>query len=105
MPETVRVSDWIGKDDAMCSLIEGFGDVSEPFLSCCVPNVESDWGSLHLNSFYFEVDSDGAQIIGLEGILAVSNQNAGFSYSAVSNYQIFEGNILLCHYYLKQATE
>lgn len=89
----------------MCALIKRFGDISESLLACSVPDVQGDWGSLHLNSFDFEVDSYGAEIIGLKGVFAISHQNACFSDSAIPNNQILERDILLSHYYLQQVTE
>jgi hypothetical protein len=42
VPETVGIGDRISKNDAMCPLVEGFGDISESLLTCGIPDVESD---------------------------------------------------------------
>lgn len=103
MSEAIGIGDRIGQDDAMCSFVEGFGDVSEPFLTCSIPDVESDWRPLDLNPFDFKVDSDRAQVISLKSILAVSHQNASFSDSTIPDDQVLERYVLLCHYYLQQV--
>ena len=100
----VSVARWVcyrvGKNDSMSAFVERFGNVSEPLLACGVPNVESDLAAIDLNSFDFEVYADCAQIVSLEGILAVSNQQARLSHSTVSYYQILQSYILLRAHYL-----
>lgn len=71
--ETHGIRNRIGKYDPMCALIERFGDVPEPLLACSVPDIESDLSAIELDSLYLEIHAYGAEILGLKGVLAVSN--------------------------------
>jgi hypothetical protein len=54
------VGDGVGKDDAMCPLVEGLGDIAESLLASRIPDVECDLAALHLHALDLEVHSDGA---------------------------------------------
>ena len=75
----------------MCTFIEGFGDIFKSLLTSGIPNIKGDGLSLGLDPFYFEVDSDGAEIIGLKCVLAVANEQAGLTNPTVADDQVFEG--------------
>lgn len=58
----------------MCPFVKGLGNVSETFLSCGVPDVKRDLTVVDLYAFDFEVDPNCAEVVGLEGIFAVTHQ-------------------------------
>ena len=57
----------------MCSFIKGLSNVAKTFLSCSIPYVESDLVAMEFYAFDFKVDPNGAEIVSLEGVLAVTN--------------------------------
>ena len=67
------IGDRVGEYDAMSSFVEWFGDVSESFLTCSIPDVECDLTTIKLDAFNFEVNTDSTQVVSLEGVLAVTN--------------------------------
>lgn len=99
MGETVGVGDGVSEDDAVGTLIEGLGDVSEPFLPGCVPDVESDLAAVVVDPLNFEIYSDGAEVVGLEGVLAIAHQQTSFADAAVPHHKVLEGDILLVAHY------
>ena len=82
----------------MGSLVEALGDVAKPFLPGGVPDVERYLAALQFDAFDFEVNSDGAEVVRLEGVLAVSHQQARLAHPAVPHHQVLQGDILLVHY-------
>lgn len=93
MLEAFRISDGVDEDDSVGALVEGFGDVPEPFLSGGVPDVEGGGDAIDLDSFDFEVDADGAEVLVLEGVFAVAEEEAGFADSAVADDEILDGAV------------
>jgi hypothetical protein len=69
----VGIGDGVGEYDAVCAFVEGLGDVAKALLAGCVPDVEGDLATVDLHAFYFEVHTDGAEVVGLEGVFAVAN--------------------------------
>ena len=63
MCETVRVSDGICQNNAMSTLIKGFGNVSKSLLTSSIPNIERYLTSIKLNPLNFEIDADSTEII------------------------------------------
>lgn len=49
------------------------------------PDLEFDAFLIAVHSFHFEVDSDGADERRGEGIICIAEQEAGLSYTAVTN--------------------
>jgi hypothetical protein len=100
-------ADWVGdgegEDDAVCALIERFGDVAETLLAGRVPDVKGDLVGLQFHPLYLEIHADGAEVVGLEGVLAVADQDARLAHSAIPNDQVLEGDISGCahDYYLQ----
>lgn len=60
MIEADGVGDGVGKDDAMCALVEGLGNIAESFLAGGIPDVECDLAAIHLHTLDLEVHADGA---------------------------------------------
>ena len=89
MLEALGVGDRVDEDNPMGALVEGLGDISEPFLACCVPDVESGGNSVDFDPFDFKIHPDGAEILMLKCVFAIPYKQACFSYSAVSHNQIF----------------
>lgn len=85
MAETVGVCDGVGEDDAMGAFVEGLGDVPEPFLSSCVPDVEGDLPPVIFDPLDFKIDPDCTQVVRLKSVLAVAHKQASLSDSAVAN--------------------
>jgi len=61
--ETHRISNGVGKDDPMRTLIERFGDIPESLLTGSVPNVESDLSAIELDSLDLEINPNCTQIL------------------------------------------
>ena len=74
MSVAVGVGDRIRQYDAVGPFIERFSNVSEPFLSSSVPNVQSDGFGIVLYSLDFKIYSDSTQIIGLKTVFAVPHK-------------------------------
>lgn len=55
-----------------------------------IPDIEGDRNAPDLNSFDFEVNADGAEVVVLEGVLAVAEEESCFADSAVAHNQKFE---------------
>ena len=83
----------ICKNDSCCSFIIGLSDVSESFLSGCIPDLHFDTLIINIQHFYFEVHSDGGNIVLLEDSFAEISKHIGLSNSTVSNYDDFEKHI------------
>ena len=81
--EGLFVIDGVGEDDASSALVVGLGDVSEPFLTSGVPDLQLDLGFPNLDSFQFEVDADGGHIAVLEDPVTEFGQQVSFAYSTV----------------------
>ena len=85
MRKTVGISDGVGQNNTMCSFVERFSDISEPLLTCSIPDIERYLTSLKFDSFDFEINTDGTEVIGLKGVLAISYKKTCFSDSTVSD--------------------
>lgn len=66
MVETDGVGDGEGEYNAVCSLIEGLGDVAETLLTCRIPDVEGNLIAVQFHPLYFEIHSDCAEVVSLE---------------------------------------
>ena len=73
MSETVGICNGVGENDAVSTFVKRFGNISKSLLSGSVPDVESDLASIQFDSLDFEIYTDCAEIIGLEGVLAITN--------------------------------
>ena len=105
MVEAHCVSDGVSQDDAVCTLIERFSYVSEALLSCSIPDVEGGLGVVYLDALDLEINSDGAEIIALEVVLAVADQHAGLADAAVSYHQVLQRHSLGRHYNSKNCNQ
>jgi hypothetical protein len=61
--ETDRVRNRIGEYDAVCPLVERFGDISKSFLTSSIPNVQRDLITIKLNPLYLEVHTNSTQVL------------------------------------------
>lgn len=73
MIEADGISDWESEDDAMCPFIEGFCYISKSLLPCRIPNVERDMIVIEFYPLNFEIYANCAEIVRLEGVLAIAN--------------------------------
>ena len=78
----------------MSTLVKGLGNISESFLTCCVPDVEGDCNPVYLDPFDFKIHSDGAKILMLKCVFTITDKKTCFSYSTVSYNQIFYCTVL-----------
>jgi len=74
-------------------------------LTSSIPYLKLDLVLLNLHSLDLEINSYGGYIIGLKGIIAVSQQNVGFTNSAVSYYSCFNHIIAVAFLFRFHASE
>lgn len=64
--------------------------VSKQSVKVTYPNLELDSLFISEHSFYFEIDPDGADECGREGVVRVAEQKGSFAHTAVANNEQFE---------------
>ena len=66
------------------------GDGAEPFLTRRIPNLQLDLLPVQFDGSDFEVDADGGNEGGVEGVLGEPEQDAGLSHPWIADQQQFE---------------
>lgn len=74
----------------MRTLIIGLGNILIPFLASSIPDLKFEPMVIYSYGLNLEVDSDGGNIVGLEVIVAESDENVGFANTAIANYDEFQ---------------
>jgi hypothetical protein len=64
-------------------------DGPEPFLAGSIPNLQLDSLAVDFDILNFEVDANGGDECGREGIVGVSEEKAGFAHSRIADHEEF----------------
>lgn len=88
--ETLSVSDVIGHNDTVSTLVIAAGDSLEALLACSVPNLQLDSLSVDLDGTDLEVYSDGGHEVVCEYIVCKSEQKRGLADTGVSDEEHLE---------------
>ena len=94
--EGAAIGDVIDENDPLCPAEVGGGDGAEALLAGGIPDLEFDALVVDFNVFDFEVDSDGCDKGGGEGVVGVSEEEAGFSDARVSYHEEFDLHVIGC---------
>jgi hypothetical protein len=65
------------------------GNSPKPFLAGSIPNLQFDSFTVDFDIFDFEVDADGGDEGGGEGIVGVSEEEAGFAHAGIADHEEF----------------
>lgn len=85
--ETPLVRNIVDQQDAHGTAVVCRGDGPEALLAGCVPDLQLDALAVKLDGPYLEVDADGGDEGGGEGVFAEAQQTAGFTHTGVANQQ------------------
>lgn len=78
------------------------GNSPKPFLSGSIPNLQFDPFTIHFNILDLKVDADGGDEGGGEGIVGVSEEEAGFAHAGIADHEEFALHVVggwLTHFY------
>ena len=84
------ISDIVGHNDAVSSLVVRGSDGLEALLASGVPNLKFDLLSINLYSFNFEVYSDSGHEVISELVVSESHQQRGFTNTRRANQKYFK---------------
>jgi len=79
------VGDVIDDDDPVSASVIRTGDGTEPLLASSVPNLQLDRFAVDVESSYFKVHTNGADVRVGVGVIGESKEEARFSHSRISN--------------------
>lgn len=85
---TDNVNNTIHENNAMGTLVERFGDVTEPLLSSCIPNVELRRVRLIFEPFDLKIHANGTHIIFTKLLAGIAHQNGRLAHPTVPNNKI-----------------
>jgi hypothetical protein len=89
IPEGLSMGNIKGEDDALRAFEVGLCYVPKPFLSCGVPNLQSDEKIIDFDIFEFEVNSDGGNVALLKDTFAILGHEIGFAHPTIPDYHNF----------------
>ena len=85
--EGPAVGDVIHQEDALRAAEVGRGDGAESLLSGCVPDLELDALTIHFHIFDLEINADGGNKSGGEGVVGVTQEEAGLTNAGVTDHE------------------
>eukprot|EP00538_Stauroneis_constricta_P002615 CAMPEP_0119545592 /NCGR_PEP_ID=MMETSP1352-20130426/296_1 /TAXON_ID=265584 /ORGANISM="Stauroneis constricta, Strain CCMP1120" /LENGTH=265 /DNA_ID=CAMNT_0007590159 /DNA_START=330 /DNA_END=1129 /DNA_ORIENTATION=+ len=85
--EGAAVGDVVDQQDALGAAEVGRGDGAEALLAGRVPDLQLDLGAVDVDVLDLEVDADGCDEGGAEGVVGVTQQQAGLTDAGVSDHQ------------------
>ena len=85
--EGPAVGNVVDEENALRASEVGRGDCAESLLSGRVPNLELDALAVHLHVLDFEVDPDGGDERGGEGVVGVTEEEAGLADAGVADHE------------------
>ncbi len=83
--ECFSIVDCIHKDNPCSSFVISFSHCLESLLSRCVPNLHLDFDIINVDSFYFEIHTDGCDVSHFVFFVRVSQKNVGLAHCWVPN--------------------
>ena len=75
------------EENTLCTAEVGCGNGTEPFLTRGIPNLKLDALTVHLDVLDLEIDSDGGDEGGGEGIVGVTEEETGFTHAGVTDHE------------------
>ena len=84
--EGVPISYGVSKHYSSCALIISLSYGPVPFLTCCVPNLQLNTLSLHLNSPCLEVYTNSGHIVLFEAFTHKGKDEIGLTHTAIPDY-------------------
>lgn len=88
------VVDRVGKHYAHGPAVVGLRDGLEPFLPGGVPDLQLDSGAIEGQGLGLEVDADGGEVRGLEGVLAEAEEEVGLADAAVADDEQLDQQVI-----------
>ena len=85
----------------MRSSIVSRSNCSKSFLTRCVPDLQFYFFAIVFYCSYFEVDADGVDVGGGEGVVGEAEEEGGFADAGVAYYEEFEEVVVVgatCHF-------
>lgn len=87
--EASAIGHVVHQEDALCSPKVAGGDGSKPFLPRGIPDLKLDAFAVDFDVFDFEVDADGGDEGGGEGVVGVAEEEAGFTDAGIADHEQF----------------
>lgn len=101
--KTLFVIHRISQNDTSCPFIVSLSDIAKSLLSGSVPDLQFNFGFIHVDGLKFKVDTNGRDIAIFENSITKLSQKISLSYSAVSNYYNLSQEVMLAmfcsHFY------
>lgn len=94
--EALLIGDIVNQQDAHGTSVVGSGDCAEALLTSGIPYLQLDTLAVQLYRADLEVDADGGDEGGGEGVFAEAQQTAGLSYSAVAYEEELDLEGVMC---------
>lgn len=91
----LAVGDAVDQNDSCCSLVVGFGDCFESFLTGRVPDLHFDFDAIDIDGFDFEVDADSGHVAHLILLVDVTQKDVGLANGRVSDDDQFHQVVVL----------
>lgn len=94
--EGLLVIDSICQDDAAGSFVVSLRNVPESFLTCSIPNLQSDFGTINGNGLDLEIYSNGSDVAIFEDSITEFSEQVSLANPTVSNDYNFSQEVFLC---------